>query len=227
MLRGLIFALCLAAGAGAAAGIANAQKEPDWQACPERLTAGVTDLTCFCPAEAMASGSVWGTDFYTDDSVICRSALHAGAVGANGGLVNVFEAPGQADYPATIRNSVASGHWGNWSRSIAFRRLGDGNRPIVSVAACPANAVGLPIGTRLSCACSAEAMASGPIWGSGPYTADSSLCRAAVHAGMADGDMDVIEIEVGPGQGSYPASRRNGVDSGSWGVYGLSFHVVG
>jgi hypothetical protein len=226
MSRGLIFALCLVAGAAASASFANAQKEPDWQVCPDRLVAGVTELTCLCPAEAMAGGSVWGSDPYTDDSAICRSALHAGALGVNGGIVQVVETPGQGSYPASTRNSVASGQWGNWSRSIAFRSISTNDRR-PSVAACPANAVGLSIGTRLTCACSAEAMASGPIWGSGPYTADSSLCRAAVHAGLADGAVDEIEIRVLPGLVSFPASRRNGVDSGAWGNYGLSFEVIG
>lgn len=219
MLRGLIFATCMAAGATAA--YAYAQKDGGPPICPDRLAAGTDALTCFCPSEATATGAVWGDGVYTDDSAICRAALHAGAIGTRGGMVDVFEAPGQPSYPAMTRNGVASGAWTTaWGRSIVFQ---NGEQPRHDMSApfpgpCPANATQLSIGTGMTCACSVNASASGPVWGSGPYTADSSLCRAALHAG-AIGDVGEIRFRVGPGRDSYPASRRNGVDSSAWGAY--------
>jgi LCCL domain-containing protein len=48
--------------------------------------------------------------------------------------------------------------------------------------------------------------------GSGPYTDDSSICSAAVHAGTIgakdDGD---VTIEIRPGEAHYAASERNDI----------------
>jgi hypothetical protein len=224
MLRGLIFASCLAAGAGAA--FAYEQKEPDARICPDRLAAGTDSLLCSCPSEATANGSVWGADVYTDDSFICRAALHSGAIGTEGGLVFVVEAPGQSFYPAVTRNSVASGAWTSaWGRSIAFRPTHEARdvdrRPIAQ--ACPANAGGFDVGARVQCGCSAEAAASGSVWGSGPYTGDSAICRAAVHAGAIRGEGGMVRVRVTAGRNGYPASARNGVGANSWGSYAKSF----
>ena len=223
MLRGLIFGACLVAGAGVA--LAYEQKEPDAQTCPDRLVAGTGSLLCNCPSEATATGSVWGADPYTDDSAICRSALHAGAIGTEGGLVYVVEAPGRASYPAVTRNSVASGAWTSaWGRSIAFRPVSEagdvGRQPVAQ--ACPDNASGLDVGARLRCGCSAQAAASGAVWGSGPYTGDSAICRAAVHAGAIGADGGMVRLRVTAGRDGYAASARNGVGAGSWGSYAKS-----
>jgi len=224
MLRGLIFASCLIAGAGAA--LAWEQKEADVPHCPERLVAGTASLLCECPTEATATGSVWGSDPYTDDSAICRAALHAGVIGTDGGMVLAVEAPGRATYPAVTRNSVASNLWSSaWGRSIAFRPISEaGERDRQPTAqACPANAGGLDIGARLDCGCSAEAAASGAVWGSEPYTGDSAICRAAVHSGAIRPGGGIVHLRVTAGSDNYPASTRNGVSAGSWGSYAKSF----
>ena len=120
MLRAVIFGACLIAGAGVA--LAVEQREPDVGTCPE-LVDGQPSLLCDCPSEATATGSVWGSDAYTDDSAICRSALHSGAIGTGGGRVFVVEAPGQDNYPAVTRNSVASSRTGrNGGAASPFAR---------------------------------------------------------------------------------------------------------
>jgi hypothetical protein len=66
----------------------------------------------------------------------------------------------------------------------------------------------------------------GPVWGSDPYTDDSSLAAAAVHAGvLRAGERGVVRVTLLPGQGSYPASSRNGVNSGLWGSWSGSYRV--
>jgi len=67
----------------------------------------------------------------------------------------------------------------------------------------------------------------GSVWGTDVYTDDSSVCTAAVHAGIitqAGGGTVVIEIR--PGQSSYTASSRNGVDSQSYDSWDGSFVFV-
>jgi len=220
LFRALLFATGLAAGAGAA--LALAQDGQALPVCPDRLAAGTGGLHCVCPSEATATGSVWGSDVYTDDSAICRAALHAGMIGTEGGAVFVVEAPGQPSYPAVTRNSVAGAAWPAWGRSIAFRNVSEASAAD-SVAACPANAAGLAVGTRLTCGCS-PASAAGPVWGSGPYTADSAICPAARHAGRTSGNgHEVVAIVVTAGKASYAASTRNGIAAGSWGPFSASF----
>ena len=224
LFRGLVFAAGIVAGAGAA--FAYTQNVETLPVCPDRLAAGTGALHCACPSEATATGSVWGSDVYTDDSAICRAALHAGAVGTGGGPVYVVEAAGQASYPAVTRNSVAGASWPSWGRSIAFRNVSEAgaNDGTSTLAACPDNAAGLAVGVRITCRCSAAASAAGTVWGSGPYTADSAICRAARHAGRTGSSgIEVVMFEVTAGEQNYPASSRHGVAAGSWGAFSGSF----
>jgi LCCL domain len=66
------------------------------------------------------------------------------------------------------------------------------------------------------------------VWGTRVYTDDSSVCTAAVHAGLitvAEGGL--VTIEHLPGQSSYTGSVANGVTSVSWGAWGGSFQLIG
>ena len=65
------------------------------------------------------------------------------------------------------------------------------------------------------------------VWGSDPYTDDSSVCRAGVHAGAityASGGRVVVEMQ--PGQEQYVGSVRHGVETEDYGSWGGSFTVV-
>jgi hypothetical protein len=68
---------------------------------------------------------------------------------------------------------------------------------------------------------------AGVVWGTGTYTDDSSICTAAVHAGLIsfdDGGRVVIEIR--PGEESYESSSANGVTSSPYGAWDGSFVFV-
>lgn len=82
------------------------------------------------------------------------------------------------------------------------------------------------IGRRYAYACPPGGAPS-TVWGTGPYTDDSSVCTAAVHAGAASFSRGGrVVIEMRDGQASYPEGRRNGVDGLSYGSWGGSFVVV-
>jgi hypothetical protein len=219
---GAAIALAVVPGAGSPAGAAQGDRPAPAQ-CPDKLT-GVPAMVCACPSEATATGSVWGADVYTDDSAICRAALHAGAIGVDGGIVFVSEAPGQAAYPAVTRNSVASSEWGRWTRSIVFRPLAQADEAAwhPGPLACPNNAVGRSIGDAMTCSCSAEAAGVGAVWGSGPYTGDSVICRAAVHAGVIGLGGGVVHMRVVAGRDRYRANVRHNVFTGGWQSYPMS-----
>ena len=64
------------------------------------------------------------------------------------------------------------------------------------------------------------------VWGGNPYTADSQLARAAVHAGvLKPGESGIVNVTILPGQQSYEGIERNGVATSRWGSYGLSYRI--
>jgi len=82
------------------------------------------------------------------------------------------------------------------------------------------------VGTRLYLSCPAGGTAQ-PVWGTDVYTDDSSVCTAAVHAGLitlADGGR--VRIEIKASQNAYQGSTRNGVTSQSYGHWGGSFSFL-
>ncbi len=57
----------------------------------------------------------------------------------------------------------------------------------------------------------------GQVWGSGPYTRDSVLGAAAVHAGLLKpGASAVLRMTVVGARPSYPGSTRNGVTTSDY-----------
>lgn len=64
----------------------------------------------------------------------------------------------------------------------------------------------------------------GSVWGTDIYTDDSSICNAALHAGLITaGSGGTVTIEIRAGQSSYTGSNRNGVASGSYAAWHGSY----
>jgi hypothetical protein len=80
-----------------------------------------TPFTCRCTAQSTQEGVVWGTDFYTDDSSLCRAALHAGRVTPDGGTITVMRGDGRALFVGSTRNGVASADFGAFPTSVTFK----------------------------------------------------------------------------------------------------------
>ena len=66
---------------------------------------------------------------------------------------------------------------------------------------------------------------SSTIWGNGSYSDDSSICSAAIHAGVLTAAGGNVVVTVAPGQAAYPAVTANGITSSQWGEWGRSFIV--
>ncbi len=65
------------------------------------------------------------------------------------------------------------------------------------------------------------------VWGSGPYTDDSSVCKAGVQSGEISYERGGrVRIQPQPGQNRYVGQSRNGVSSNDYGAYAGSFSVV-
>ncbi len=66
------------------------------------------------------------------------------------------------------------------------------------------------------------------MWGSGPYTLDSSVCNAAVHAGVITRSKGGrVTIEITKGLGQYPGTSKHGVTTSRWAAFHTSFRIIG
>ena len=200
---------------------AGAKAEP----CPVRLSINrelPTPFTCTCEAESMRAGTVWGTHHYTDDSGLCQAALHAGVIPSGGGTVRVVRAPGRPLYIGSSRNGVQSHDYGDYSHSIRF--IG-ATAPAPEPEPCPVRlSVNPNLPTPFTCTCDADAIREGSVWGTENYTDDSSLCRAAVHAGVIPTGGGRVTVLRTAGRPLYTSSNRNGVESHDYGAYDRSIH---
>jgi hypothetical protein len=196
--------------------------------CPARLSGNpdlTTPYTCVCGAEATRAGVVWGSDFYTEDSSLCQAAVHAGAIPRSGGQVTVEHAEGRDLYVGTSRHGVRSSDYGQYPRSIRFAGMA---APPEGPGPCPAHlSVNPDLPTPFTCICSGEATRVGAVWGSDPYTGDSSLCQAAAHAGAIPRSGGQVTVERAEGRDLYVGTQRNGVGSNDFGPYPVSIRFAG
>jgi hypothetical protein len=85
-------------------------------------------------------------------------------------------------------------------------------------AACNSKGIDIPQrapGMTYLVQCAAKCASDGiNVWGSGPYTDDSGICKAAVHAGVLNNDAGgPVQLVFDAGGSSYKGSQQNGVTS--------------
>lgn len=187
--------------------------------CPLQISVSPTLPTpyaCHCSEEATHAGTVWGTDLYTDDSALCQAAVHAGVITASGGAVTVERLAGKDLYAGTQRNGIISHDYGPFTASMRFA-----GAPAPAVpGVCPTQlSVNPDLPTPFTCSCSGDRVRDGTVWGTDVYTADSSLCQAALHAGAVSRSGGTLTVVYLPGRQLYAGSRRNGVASHDYGAY--------
>ena len=68
----------------------------------------------------------------------------------------------------------------------------------------------------------------GNIWGCGPYTHDSTISKAAVHAGiLSNGQAGTVYVQMLPGYSSYSSCLKNGITSSSFAIWNKSYNLLG
>jgi hypothetical protein len=81
-------------------------------------------------------------------------------------------------------------------------------------------------GKRFTYSCPANGTPAN-VWGTDSYTDDSSVCTAAVHAGVITFALGgTVTVEVRSGQDHFTGSKRNGVESSNWDRHPGSFVFV-
>ena len=191
-------------------------------------------MVATCPAGCADVGSVWGTDVYTDDSSLCRALLHAGVVGREGGRALVTFTRGQLAYRGSLRHGIQSSAYGQWELSFYAQRLGPDGKPqgrpprVTGTSSATldcthaADVLPGPAGKSYRVSCPRNCKA-GSVWGTNPYTADSAICRAAIHAGVSTAQGGRFTVTIAPGQEKYAGSEKNGITSESFGSYDRSY----
>ena len=126
-------------------------------------------------------------------------------------------------------NSAANTGGGSHSETASAASTPPANTPASSEPGKPtpweANADSLngKDGETMTLACSPNGTLHN-VWGSDVYTADSSICTAAVHSGLITLQQGgTVTIELRPGRNIYGASERNGVTSQTYGSWPHSF----
>lgn len=202
--------------ASAAAADDGAEPCPGYYAINPQLP---SPYACTCGTVVSSQGSVWGSDIYTADSALCKAAVHAGVIPRSGGRVVVERVDGRELYVGTSRNGIGTSDYGPYHPAIHFVGSAQPAQP----EPCPTFlAINPNLATPHVCRCAAGDTLQGSVWGSDPYTADSRLCRAAVHAGRIGTEGGTVTVVYADGRAMYSGSERNGVRSSDYGAYPLS-----
>ena len=99
--------------------------------------------------------------------------------------------------------------------------------PVSDLGPCPQMlAINRDLPTPLRCTCGSDlASLDGAVWGTDVYTDDSSVCLAALHAGVVGNGGGTITVLRGEGRQLYIGSTRSGIASHDFGRYGANKNV--
>jgi hypothetical protein len=103
------------------------------------------------------------------------------------------------------------------------------SEPVADLGPCPATlSINRDLPTPFRCTCGSETLhGSGAVWGTDIYTDDSSLCLAALHAGVVGAGGGTLTVQRSEGRPLYIGSARNGVASYDFGRYAASITFDG
>jgi hypothetical protein len=207
-------------------GRAQEQQEVDWQFSAVDYRGLGKTLNVYCVPSTLRGGTVWGTTVYTDDSSICMAAVHSLATFdmARGGTVYFAMEPGQEGYAADRRRGVQTQTWGVWTggfRILAgvpgkrLREITDGT-PIEITWSTSAKYLRGSVGTDHVMLCP-RGGALRPVWGNEVYSDESSICAAAVHAGLIElASGGAVTLRVDGAREDFRAKAKNGIASLAW-----------
>ena len=172
-------------------------------------------VTFVCPWDLKLNAEIWGTDIYLDESPICTAAAHAGLLtpGASG-QVTILMGREAESFQGTQRNGVTSLSYGSWSSTYTFIKNSEpGHIDWYTTYDRIPDDFHAPI----TVACPPKGNAESGLWGTDVYSASSSICLAAVHAGIITlGGGGRVTVTPQPKQDTFVASLRNGISSNFW-----------
>ncbi|XP_033933145.1 LOW QUALITY PROTEIN: cysteine-rich secretory protein LCCL domain-containing 1-like [Pseudochaenichthys georgianus] len=203
--------------------VVNTQQMSQLVTCDTKLRDQCKGTPCNryeCPAGCLdATGKVVGTVYYEMQSSVCRAGLHAGVIDNDGGWMDVTRQGRKDFFIKSNKNGVQS--LGKYLSANSF------TVSRVAVKAITCETTGAPMCSyqrpakhcpRLYCPrnCLEENPHICRVIGTRIYSDKSSICRAAVHAGVLrnelGGYIDVMPVDK---RKNYIASHQNGISSES------------
>ena len=186
-----------------------------------------------CPGRCDKGNQPAGTDVYAGLSSVCVAAMHAGAISDRGGYATLRLERGRPAYRGSKRNGVESRDWTEYRSSFRFEGVVAVAAPPEAPAAPPlieagcsfhSNEIHADPGAVRRVSCPSGCAGIGVVWGSDPYTGDSPICSAAIHAGLITNDRGgEFMIVLDEGKPAYRGSKRNGIETHDWGASRASF----
>jgi len=211
---------------------ASEGKPTSWEANATSLNGKDGETFTLACSPGGTAHSVWGSDIYTADSSICTAGVHSGLITyQQGGTVTIELRPGRTIYGCSERNGVTTSSYGSYPHSFVFKtpnteavvREAEDQTPVLWNTS--ASMVSSEIGKTYKFKCPPGGKENN-VWGTDIYTADSSICNAAVHAGKLTPETGgSVTIELRPGESSYKGTTRNEIKTNDYGAYGRSFVV--
>ncbi|KAI8485972.1 hypothetical protein Bbelb_362930 [Branchiostoma belcheri] len=185
-------------------------------------------FTVNCPSGCSHGADVWGSGVYTDDSGVCRAAIHDGRLTNSGGRVTVYRWSGQTSYGGSTQHGVQTMDYGSWSSSFAFEPessdlTGGGGIDGDSVTCSTDSTKMADDVDSMTVNCPSGCSHGADVYGTGVYTDDSGVCRAAIHDGRLTNSGGRVTVYRWPGQTSYQGSTKNGVQTLDYDAWGSSF----
>ncbi|MEM1413321.1 MAG: LCCL domain-containing protein [Myxococcota bacterium] len=190
-----------------------------------------------CPTDCTGQ-AVYGSDVYDLSSSLCAALLHAGAIAPDRPLAYVERVPAPRANPGSEANGITSRSQRGREHVILARAVGadgsfaaprreppdqDGGRLTCSDGL---GSVRMEPGETVTLTCPENCLSGGGLWGSNPYTADSVICRAAIHAGAIGPGGGTVRVRRGSGAEGYEASEAHGTTSWAYRATGSSLEIV-
>eukprot|EP00066_Takifugu_rubripes_P019308 XP_011608574.1 PREDICTED: cysteine-rich secretory protein LCCL domain-containing 2 [Takifugu rubripes] len=204
--------------------------------CEARLRDKCKGITCNrykCPANCInKKGKVWGTLFYDVQSSICRAAIHSGAIDNSGGLVHITRIDKQPFFVRSTKNGIESFSKHRTSNAFLLTKVEETSADCYATVAevCPYKKPS-SLCPRFFCPpdCKAQPSFWSPVIGNNIYADSSSICKAAIHAGVIGTDggyVDVLPLDkrknyVGVLKNGVQSESKNNTDGGSFRVFAV------
>jgi hypothetical protein len=207
-------------------------EEITWNERPSNLIGKVDqNFTYVCSSNGTIN-TIWGTDIYTIDSSTCSAAVHAGIINAkDGGKVQIRIRSGEKFYNGTTRNGVVSSRRDSSKGSFTFLDATGTPLSKEQIQLLEWNETASDLQGKLDqdfvYMCNENGTVNNNIWGTDTYTIGSSICSAAVHAGIINAkNGGKVQIRIHPGEKFYNGTTRNGITTNRYEKYPWSFKFI-
>lgn len=212
--------------------------------------------TVRCPAGCKGPLVWGSDIYADDSSICVAARHAGAYDGEQPATITIEFLPGQKGYKGSTQHGVTSFHWGTWPRSFRIQGPEDNSSDAPEqraatpmIAAAPAQAQTPPpskakgrtnqavdcslrgdelpgdVGTQRTIRCPSGCNTES-VWGEGPYTDDSSVCAAAIHAGaIPEDEGGLVRVHTEGPLRNAKASKAHGIQTQAWRFWPRSFRI--